>query len=458
MTEARDTWSRLLDRARRDLGPHVARTWLDSINALGLTDGVLRLGVLDRFNLEWTEGKYGEFLRSLPPIVLGHPLELVLEVDTARENRPQMDFFNEPPVADKQRHQYDSNRLLLSDRYTFDQFIVGKSNEMAAAAAHAIAQAPGQVYNPYFIYGDTGLGKTHLMQAIAHDVLERHPGLRVTYLGAEQFTNEMVASIQGRTTPNFRRRFREVDLLLVDDVHFLRGKESTQEEFFHTFNTLYQSNRQIVLTSDRRPADIQGLEPRLVSRFQWGMIADLSLPDLEHRIAILRQKVSLDHLEATFPDDVIQFIAESIRSNVRELEGAVVRVLAFASLKHRPISIELAREVLSQHLKSQPSSGSPVPRVSIEQIQNVVASAWGVTSDGLRSKARTKTLTIPRQIAMHLSRDLLALQLVEIGKAFGGRDHSTVIHSLHRASQLILTDSTVQARLGDVRRQLQVAS
>ena len=457
MTEARYTWSRLLDRARRDLGPHVTRTWLDSINPLALSDGVLRLGVLDRFALEWTEGKYGEFLRSLPAIVLGHPLELVLEVDSARESRPQMDFFIEPQTAEKPSQQRDISGIALSDRYTFDQFVVGKSNELAAAAAQAIAQAPGRVYNPYFIYGDTGLGKTHLMQAIAHEVLQRHPSLRVTYLGAEQFTNELVASIQGRTTPAFRRRFREVDLLLVDDVHFLKGKEATQEEFFHTFNTLYEGNRQIVLTSDRSPADIPGLEARLVSRFQWGMIADVKLPDLEHRVAILRQKVSLDHLETTFPDEVIQFIAGAVHSNVRELEGAVVRVLAYASLKHRPISIDVAHEVLHQHLRGQSSSLSSPARVSVEQIQNVVASAWGVTSDGLRSKARTKTLTVPRQIAMHLSRDLLALQLVEIGKAFGGRDHSTVIHSLHRASQLISTDSTVQARLGDVRRQLHAA-
>jgi chromosomal replication initiator protein len=456
MTEATEIWSRLLERARRDLGPHVTRTWLDSINPLGLADHVLRLGVLDRFALEWTESKYGEFLRSLPAIVLGHPLEIVLEVDTARDSRPQMDFFIEPQVADKQRHQQDTHALLLSDRYTFDQFVVGKSNEMAAAAAQAIAEAPGRVYNPYFIYGDTGLGKTHLMQAIAHEVLKRHPNLRVMYLGAEQFTNEMVASIQARSTPAFRRRFREIDLLLVDDVHFLKGKEATQEEFFHTFNTLYEANRQIVLTSDRPPADIAGLEARLVSRFQWGMIADIKLPDFEHRVAILRQKASLEHLEATFPDDVIQFIAEAIRSNVRELEGAVVRVLAYASLKHRPVTIDIAREVLHHQLHVSPPPMGQLPRVSIEQIQSLVATAWGVTPDGLRSKARTKGLTVPRQIAMHLSRDLLALQLVEIGKAFGGRDHSTVIHSLHRASHLISNDSTVRARLGDVRRQLHV--
>ena len=237
----------------------------------------------------------------------------------------------------------------LNERYTFDTFVIGKSNELAAAAAHAAAESPGKTYNPLFIYGATGLGKTHLMQAIAHTVCQRQPDTRVLYVGAEQFINEVIESIHSRTMPEFRRRYRaDVDLFLVDDVHFLEGKEMTQEEFFHTFNALYEGNKQIVLTSDRPPKEIPGLEARLVSRFEWGMVADIGQPDLEHRIAILRKKQEQDHLELTIPDDVLRFIAEHVRSNVRELEGCIIKLLLFASLKHKEVSIELAREALQR--------------------------------------------------------------------------------------------------------------
>ena len=240
----------------------------------------------------------------------------------------------------------------LNERYTFDTFVIGKSNELAAAAAHAAAESPGKTYNPLFIYGATGLGKTHLMQAIAHTVCQRQPDTRVLYVGAEQFINEVIESIHSRTMPEFRRRYRtDVDLFLVDDVHFLEGKEMTQEEFFHTFNALYEGNKQIVLTSDRPPKEIPGLEARLVSRFEWGMVADIGQPDLEHRIAILRKKQEQDHLELTIPDDVLRFIAEHVRSNVRELEGCIIKLLLFASLKHKEVSIELAREALSDKIR-----------------------------------------------------------------------------------------------------------
>ena len=270
------------------------------------------------------------------------------------------------PGADEQQQTRSTTTPPLSERYTFDHFVIGKSNELAAAAAHAVAQAPGKVYNPLFIYGDTGLGKTHLMQAVAHDIVRENLEARITYLGTEQFTNELVAAIQNRTTGEFRRRFRETDLLLVDDVHFLKGKEATQEEFFHTFNALYEAGRQIVLTSDRPPSEIPGLEARLVSRFQWGMVADIEPPDLEHRIAILRQKAAIDHLEMTIPEEVIRFIAENVRSSVRELEGSIIKLLAYASLKHREITVDLAREALRDKLRplagSRRRPGSPPTR------------------------------------------------------------------------------------------------
>jgi chromosomal replication initiator protein len=296
------------------------------------------------------------------------------------------------------------------------------------------------------------------MQAVAHELIARKPNTRITFLGTEQFTNELVASIQGRTTAEFRRRFRESDLLLVDDVQFLKGKESTQEEFFHTFNALYEAGRQIILTSDRPPAEIPGLEARLVSRFQWGMVADIEPPDLEHRIAILRQKAQLDHLELTIPDDVLRFIAEHVRSSVRELEGSIIKLLAYASLKHREISVELAREALRDKLRGGGESsggGDGRPRLDPATIQQVVAREWGVTPEGLKSKTRTKTLAVPRQVAMHLMRELLGLQLVEIGSSFGGRDHSTVIHSLDRVSVMIGEDEAFAARVARVRGMLE---
>jgi chromosomal replication initiator protein len=294
------------------------------------------------------------------------------------------------------------------------------------------------------------------MQAIAHEVLSRRPEARVTYLSAEQFTNEMVHSIQTRTNAEFRRRFRETDLLLIDDVQFLKGKEGTQEEFFHTFNALYEAGRQIVITSDRKPSDIMGLEARLVSRFQWGMVADIELPDLEHRIAILQQKAQLDHLEASFPHDVIEFVAEVVHSNVRELEGSIIKILAYASLKHREITVELARDALRDRIQGSVTPVHTAGTTTIEHIQEAVATAWQVTVEGLRSKARTKTLTQPRQIAMLLCRELLGTQLVEIGKAFGDRDHSTVIHSLERAAELRKTDPLVQRLLPVVHSRLGV--
>jgi chromosomal replication initiator protein len=344
----------------------------------------------------------------------------------------------------------------LNERYTFESFVVGKSNELAAAAAHAVAEAPGRTYNPLFIYGATGLGKTHLMQAIAHAVLKRNPETRLLYVGAEQFINEVIESIQARTMPEFRRRYRnDIDLLLVDDVHFLEGKEMTQDEFFHTFNALFEGRKQMVLTSDRPPKEIPGLEDRLISRFEWGMVADIGQPDLEHRIAILRKKAHQDHLELTIPDDVLRFIAEHVRSSVRELEGCIIKLLLFASLKNREVTIELAREALTDKIRQGDESAYPGPATpSIDRVQEVVARRWGVTPEGLRSKARTKTLTVPRQIAMYLARDMLGMQLVEIGQAFGGRDHSTVIHSVDKVERQMMRDRTFKERIEMARQEL----
>lgn len=451
-----DIWARLLERARHELSEQTFLTWLEPTEALEIAGDTLIVGAPDRFAAEWNETKHAAILAAFAPIVLGHPIKIVFRVNEERQARPQMDFFVAPRPEEMRPRQRQTiaTSAPLNERYTFDQFVIGKSNELAAAAANAIAEAPGKIYNPFFIYGATGLGKTHLMQAIGHAIFQKDPSTRITYVGTEQFTNEMVNAIHTRTNQQFRQRYRETDLLLVDDIHFLKGKESTQEEFFHTFNALYEAGRQIVLTSDRPPSEIAGLEARLVSRFQWGMVADIELPDFEHRIAILQQKSQQDDLETTIPDDVIRFVAEHVRSSVRELEGSIIKLLAYASLRHKPVTVEVAREALRDKLRGAQTEEIEPAGLTVQTIQSAVAKEWGITTDGLRSKTRTKMLTVPRQIAMHLTRELLGLQLVEIGAAFGGRDHSTVIHSIDKVNEMLQNDTATRDRITRIRGML----
>ncbi len=453
---AQQAWARLLEAARAELPDPTVRTWLEPLEPMALEEGRLILGAPDQFAVEWNESKHSGVLARLSERVLDSRLEVAFQVQVDRTRRPQMDFFVAAPPGAADQGQSRSTRP-LNERYSFKTFVIGKSNELAAAAAHAVAEAPGKTYNPLFIYGATGLGKTHLMQAVAHAVLERAPGSRVVYMGAEQFINEVIESIHSRTMGDFRRQYRDdVDIFLVDDVHFLEGKEMTQEEFFHTFNALHEAQKQIVLTSDRPPKEIPGLESRLVSRFEWGMVADIGQPDLEHRIAILRKKAEQDHLELTLPDDVLRFIAEHVRSSVRELEGCIIKLLLFASLKHREVSIDLAREALADKIRQIGGAmpERPLALPSVDRVQEVVARRWGVTPEGLRSKARTKSLTVPRQVAMFLARELLGMQLVEIGQAFGGRDHSTVIHSLDKVQRTMVNDQKFRDRVEHARREL----
>src|SRR5689334_8629892 len=374
---AKDTWKRILDEAHHELPDHAIRTWLEPNEAIAFDEGRLIVGAPDQFAVEWNETKHASLLSRLAESVVGKPTTVVFRVHEDRQKRPQMDFFVAPaaPPAAVPTPAADAGTQSLNERYTFDTFVIGKSNELAAAAAYAVAESPGKSYNPLFIYGPTGLGKTHLMQAIAHRVSARNPGTRVLYVQAEQFINEVIEAIQGKAMPELRRRYRmAADLFLVDDAHFLAGKETTQEEFFHTFNAFYEAKKQIVLTSDRPPKEIPGLEARLVSRFEWGMVADIGQPDLEHRIAILRKKQQQDHLETTVPDDVLRFIGEHVRSNVRELEGCIIKLLLFASLKHREITIDLAREALADKIRPEDGAGMPIRALpSIDRVQEVVA-------------------------------------------------------------------------------------
>ena len=451
---AKEVWKRVLDEAYHQLPDKVVRAWLEPTEAVALEDGRLVVAAPDEFAAKWNETNHAGLLARLAEPLVGRPTAIVFRVQEDRQKRPQMDFFVTAPA--QAAVATNPSAQPLNDRYTFDSFVIGKSNQLAAAAAHAVVEAPGKTYNPLFIYGATGLGKTHLMQAIAHSMVRTRPDTRVLYVSAEQFINEVIEGITRRTMPEFRKRYRsDIDLFLVDDVHFLESKEATQEEFFHTFNALYEGGKQIALTSDRPPKEIPDLEARLVSRFEWGMVADIGQPDLEHRIAILRKKQEQDHLEMTIPDDVLRFIAEHVRSNVRELEGCIIKLLLYASLKHREVSIELAREALADKIRpGDDSLAAPKTLPTIDRIQDVVARRWGVTAEQLRSKARIKTLVIPRQIAMYLARDLLQMQLIEIGHAFGGRDHSTVIHSVDKVQRQMSRDRGFRDRIESARAEL----
>lgn len=338
-------------------------------------------------------------------------------------------------------------KALLNPKYSFDTFVIGKGNQMAHAAALVVAEDPGSIYNPLFFYGGVGLGKTHLMHAIGHQMLQNRPDAKVKYVSSETFTNEFINSIQTKNSEQFRKEYRNVDLLLVDDIQFLAEKEATLEEFFHTFNDLYNENKQIVLTSDRPPNDIPKLPERLVSRFAWGLSVDITPPDLETRIAILRKKADAERLE--IPDDTLSYIAGQIDSNIRELEGALVRVQAYATINGEDITTSLAADAL----KSLKSVGSQ-NHLSILQIQEEVAKYYHIQLKDLKGKKRVKSIVVPRQISMYLSREMTENSLPKIGAEFGGKDHTTVIHAHEKIQQLMEKDPTIQKEVGEIKNLL----
>ncbi|MEO5509546.1 MAG: chromosomal replication initiator protein DnaA [Longimicrobiales bacterium] len=451
---AAEAWSRILERARPNLPEHTFRSWLDATYPLALSQELLAVGAVSDFAAEWIEDKYGAVLTDAARQVFGRPLTISFQLQPPeagaqkRVPQPPQESRNAPEVlsAPTGSHTGGAVGAPLNERYTFDRFVVGSNNQLSAAACTAVAEAPARMYNPLFIYGGVGLGKTHLMHAIGHVLLERDPSKRVAYVSSERFTNDMIAAIQGGTNAEFRRRYRDIDLLLIDDIHFLGEKERTQEEFFHTFNALHDAQSQIVMTSDRPPKEIPGLEERLVSRFEWGLVTDIKPPDFETRVAILRKKAEDDQL--ALADEVLDFIARNCRSNVRELEGAVIKLLAYSSLTRREVTTELAREALGGVLTE-----APLTELSPSIIRQKVADEWGVPVEGLSSKRRTKELTVPRQVAMYLIRELLDLSLVEVGGVFGGRDHSTVIHSINKVEEDLAADDAFHARVEKLRAQ-----
>jgi chromosomal replication initiator protein len=450
---AAEVWTSIVTAARDVLPEQTFRTWLASTEAVGLADDTLVVAAPTRFAVEWIEDKYGDLLRDLAGKTLGRPLDLRFEHHGAGERLVFPEFGTDKPAADIEpvpeaapaaapaRTAIEGARQAgLNVRYTFERFVVGGNSQLAAAACRGVADSPAQLYNPLFIYGDTGLGKTHLMHAIGHEILQRAPDTQIAYVPSEQFTNEMITAIQSGRTADFRQRYRRIDVLLVDDVHFLGNKEGTQEEFFHTFNSLYDAHRQIVITSDRPPQEIPGLQERLVSRFEWGLVTDIKPPDFETRVAILQKKAAEDRL--TLDEGVIEFIARNRKASVRQLEGAVIKLLAYSSLTRREISLELAREALGPRLEEEIGA-----RVTPIEIRQKTADAWGVSVENLVSKRRTKPLTVPRQVAMYLIKTTLDLPYTEIGALFGGRDHSTVIHSVNKVEAEMASNVEFRARV-----------
>ena len=450
---ATEAWVRILDRARTLLPEQTFRIWLAHTEPLALAEDTLTVAAGSEFAAEWIEDKYGDLLTEVAERVVGHRLTVVFEhkqKESVRLEAVRAAAVAHPPATTATPATVAPLASVgspLNERYLFERFVVGTNNQLAAAACRAVSETPARMYNPLFIYGGVGLGKTHLMHAIGHAILTRDPSKRVAYISSERFTNDLIASIQEGRMADFRRRYREIDLLLIDDVHFLGEKERTQEEFFHTFNALHDAQRQIVMTSDRPPKEIPGLEERLVSRFEWGLVTDIKSPDLETRVAILRKKADDDQIALS--DEVLEFIARNCRSNVRELEGAIIKLLAYSSLTRREITIELAREALGGVLL-----GGGTPEITPALVKERVAHSWGVTVEALASKKRTKEVTAPRQVAMYLIRELLDVPLVEIGRLFGGRDHSTVIHSIQKVEEDLAHDDGFHARVSQLRAEL----
>jgi chromosomal replication initiator protein len=424
-----NSWEKILQHMERRVNPHSFNTWFQPTRQEGDDGAKLTVRVPSRpFRKRLTE-TYGELLQAVL-VEVGMP-DAQLDFVCA-EPEPAPVQAAAAVAAKQSRLDFDSVDHQLNPRYTFDTFVVGASNQFAHAASRAVAEAPSKAYNPLYLYGGVGMGKTHLMQAIGHMVKARNPALRLTYISAEKFTNEVINSLRFDRMSGFRDRFRSVDVLLVDDIEFIAGKERTQEEFFHTFNALHDLQKQIVLSSDCPPKEIAAIEERLRSRFAWGLIADIQPPDLETKIAILQKKADSEHVH--IPDEVAEFIARSIKSNVRELEGALTRLLAFTSLTGAPVNLSTAQQGLRNIIATQEK------KVTIELIQKRVGEQFGMRDQDLKVRSNTKAISFPRQIAMYLVKQLTSASLPEIGRQFGGKHHTTVLHSINKIEMLRRTD------------------
>jgi chromosomal replication initiator protein len=429
-------WQQIQEQLKNKIGATVFETWILPLKIGRAQEDNLTLLAPDVFFKEWVERNYKTAIEETLRLSSKATITVSVEVGAGSEAQP----VATPAAVSVPRTPENPGLVNLNHRYTFENFVVGHSNRHAHAYSLAVAESPAKTYNPLFIYGGVGLGKTHLIQAICHHIKAKSAGeSKICYLSSERFTNELIDAIQHHSTPAFRQKYRNVDVLVIDDIHFIAGKESTQEEFFHTFNALYDAHKQIIFSSDRPPKEITNLQERLVSRFGWGLTTDVQPPDLETRVAILKKKIEREPVSV--PDDVIFFIAQLIKTNIRELEGALIRTMAYSLLEEKPITMELTQEVLKDLLRE------PKKLITVDFIQRCVTEEFGLSLQDLKTKRRNKQIVFPRQVAMYLSRELTDLSLPEIGECFGGKDHTTVLHSYNKIKEDLSKNKPLQDRV-----------
>lgn len=437
-----EIWEKTQEIVKAELSPLGFNTWIKCIEPLKITNETIFLLAPNEFTKGVLDVRYKDLIANAIKLVTSKKYEIrfVLSTDEINSNENNQN-------QKKRERQEEISTSMLNPKYTFETFVVGNSNRFAHAASLAVAEAPAKAYNPLFIYGGVGLGKTHLMHAIGHYILINNPSAKVVYVSSEKFTNELINAIKDDKNEEFRNKYRNVDVLLIDDIQFIAGKERTQEEFFHTFNSLYEANKQIIISSDRPPKEIPTLEDRLRSRFEWGLIADIQPPDFETRIAILKKKADMENL--SIPNEVMVYVANKIQSNIRELEGALIRIVAYSSLTNKEISVELASEALRDFI-----SNKNAKQITIELIMDVVASYYNLRPEDFKSQKRTKNVAFPRQIAMFLARKLTDLSLPKIGEEFGGRDHTTVIHAYEKINEGYEKDQNLKETIDELIRKI----
>lgn len=441
-------WNNVLEIIKGKLPPQSYNSWFSHTRIIKLNDDEIIISVPGVFCKDWLEKHYIDFIQDILYRNFNISKNLKIKFITSDKNFSNPPFKKTKKQAEKKEIIKNNNGFTLLSKYVFDEFVVGPSNQFAHAASHAVAKSPGKAYNPLFLHGGVGLGKTHLLQAIGNYIIE-HNTLNqphVLYISSEKFTNELINSIRDDKTVAFRDKYRHVDVLLIDDIQFLAGKERTQEEFFHTFNTLYDSNKQIVITSDRPPKDIPTLENRLISRFEWGLITDIIAPDFETRVAILRKKIEKDQLE--IPNDIIDFIAKKIPANIRQLEGALIKLTAFSKLTKNKITMDLAQEVLKDIIPIEKKE------ISISLIQRITSEYYGIKLNNVLSKKRTKNIVLARQVAIYLTRELTDHSFPEIGGAFGGKDHTTIMHSFNKIKDKLKNDKGLKSSIDNLSLQI----
>jgi len=445
-------WEDTLTHLELNLSSQHFSTWIKPLKLVKIEQDMVYLEVPNRFVLDWVKDNYSKLIQKILEELSAVNYRLQFSVTgQARDGLPGPSETPDPPhlpvnsqkKAVKNIHSADIN---LNRKYSFEEFVSGSSNQFAYAAAMAVANNPATTYNPLFIYGGVGLGKTHLVNAIGNAILNKSPHMRICYYTSEKFMNELINSLRYNRMDEFRNKFRSMDVLLIDDIQFIAGKERTQEEFFHTFNALYESHKQIIVTSDKFPKDIPGLEERLRSRFEWGLIADIQPPDVETKLAILKMKAEQNSIK--LPEEVALFLGNSVCSNVRELEGYLIRIGAYASLTSTPVSIEMARDVLKDILVERNKE------LTVEEIVKRVSSHFNIKISDIKSPKRLKAVVLPRQIAMYLSRQLTSSSYPEIGERFGGKDHSTIIHAIRKIEKLMEEDFQLSSTIENLKKEM----